>query len=141
MSIKQLLFSFQGRVGRKVFWIWNACYYIAIMGFTMGINVLFPAQAGIISVAFLAFLMLPDLAITAKRWHDRNKSNWFLLLNIPLILGRMFVPVGGADMVAQPTMIQTVASLAALACGAWLFIECGLLKGDDAENRYGKPQS
>ncbi|USD65468.1 DUF805 domain-containing protein [Vibrio sp. SCSIO 43136] len=139
MSIKSLLFSFQGRIGRKHFWIWNAIYYGSVMGASIGVGVLFPAYASIILVVLLSGLLIPDLAITAKRWHDRNKSNWYLLLNIPLILGRVFVPASVAGTQTSSTTMQALVSIVALVCGAWIFIECGLLKGDDEANRYGKP--
>lgn len=139
MSKKELLFSFQGRVGRQVFWIWNILYYAAILGFSIGINILFPAQSYLILPVFLVVLLIPDFAITAKRWHDRNKSNWWLLLNVPLVIGRILVPTNDpATAAIEPSMIQMLSSLVALICGLWIFIECGLLKGTDGENQYGK---
>jgi len=48
------------------------------------------------------------LAIAAKRWHDRNKSAWWILI--------VFVPVVG---------------------GLWYLIECGFLKGTTGSNKYG----
>ncbi|KII79303.1 DUF805 domain-containing protein [Vibrio renipiscarius] len=137
MSIKELLFSFQGRIGRKVYWIWNAVYYILILGFSMGINQIFPAYSHLILPVFLVFVLIPDLAITAKRWHDRGKSNWWLLLNIPVIIGRMTVPANDPSQLAQSTTLQMVSSLAALVCGMWILVECGFLKGEDGDNSYG----
>ncbi|TKG05619.1 DUF805 domain-containing protein, partial [Vibrio sp. F13] len=48
MSMKELLLSFKGRIGRKTYWIWNVFYYIAITGFASGISVLFPAYSYIL---------------------------------------------------------------------------------------------
>ncbi|MCG6450971.1 DUF805 domain-containing protein, partial [Vibrio parahaemolyticus] len=28
MSYQTLLFSFQGRIGRRTYWIWNVFYYV-----------------------------------------------------------------------------------------------------------------
>jgi len=67
MSIKELLFSFQGRIGRKTYWMWNVVYYLMIVGFALGMNVLFPAVAHLILPLFLVVILVPDLAITAKR--------------------------------------------------------------------------
>ena len=141
MSIKELLFSFQGRVNRRVFWLWNAFYYLVILAVATLAHKLFPASAGMILPIFLVVLIIPDLAITAKRWHDRNKSNMYLLLTLPVIIGRFTVPVGGAPVQQQPTTLETMVSLVALACGCWILVECGFLKGDAAENQYGKPQA
>jgi len=137
MSMKELLFSFQGRIGRKTYWIWNVVYYLMIVGFAMGMNVLAPSIAHLILPVFLIIILVPDLAITAKRWHDRGKSSWWLLLNIPLVIGRMTVPVGDPSLAGQPSMLQAATSFAALVCGLWILVECGLLKGADGENQYG----
>ncbi|MEF1290464.1 DUF805 domain-containing protein [Vibrio sp. M260118] len=137
MSIKELLFSFQGRIGRKTYWIWNVVYYLMIVGFALGVNALFPAVAHLILPLFLIVILIPDLAITAKRWHDRGKSSWWLLLNIPLVFGRMTVPVGGAAAATQPSLLQAGMSFVALACGVWILTECGFLKGEEGDNQYG----
>ncbi|MCG9576210.1 DUF805 domain-containing protein [Vibrio tubiashii] len=140
MSMKDLLFSFQGRIGRKTYWIWNVVYYLMIVGFAMGMNVLAPSIAHLILPVFLIVILVPDLAITAKRWHDRGKSSWWLLLNIPLVIGRLTVPVGDPSLAGQPSMLQAATSFAALVCGLWILVECGFLKGTDGENQYG-PES
>ncbi|EGA69862.1 hypothetical protein VISI1226_10509 [Vibrio sinaloensis DSM 21326] len=137
MSIKELLFSFQGRIGRKVYWTWNVIYYLAIVGFGIGMNALFPAFAHLILPVFLILVLVPDLAITAKRWHDRGKSSWWLLLNIPLVIGRMTMPMGDPSQSVEPSMLQAFSSVAALICGLWILIECGFLRGTEGENRYG----
>lgn len=137
MSIKELLFSFQGRIGRKTYWIWNSIYYALIVGFAMGINALFPTYAHSILPIFLIVILIPDLAITAKRWHDRNKTSWWLLLNVPLVIGRMTMPMGDPSVAAQTTNLQLFSSLAALVCGTWILVECGFLKGTEGDNQFG----
>ncbi|GAB2642998.1 DUF805 domain-containing protein [Vibrio panuliri] len=137
MSIKELLFSFQGRIGRKVYWTWNLFYYLMIFGFGIGINSLFPASAYLIFPVFLLFVLVPDLAITAKRWHDRGKSSWWLLLNIPVVVGRMTVPTADPGVPVDTTTLQMLTSLAALVCGVWILIECGFMKGQSGNNQYG----
>lgn len=93
MSTKELLFSFQGRINRKTYWIWNVIYYVSILGFGAGISKLFPTFSYLLLPIFLVILLIPDLAITTKRWHDRNKSIYWLALNIPLIIGRIATPM------------------------------------------------
>lgn len=88
----------------------------------------------------LLILLIPDLAVTTKRWHDRNKSAYWLALNIPLILGRLATPM--TDSVSQEASgIETLMASIALLCGAWILLECGCLKGTDGMNRYGKPEN
>ncbi|WP_299688528.1 DUF805 domain-containing protein [uncultured Vibrio sp.] len=137
MSMKDLLLSFKGRIGRKTYWMWNIFYYIAITGFASGISVLFPAYSYILLPIFLLLLVIPDLAVTAKRWHDRNKSNYWLLLNIPLVFGRLASPMT-ATTTEPVSSTHMVATVAALVCGLWILIECGLMKGTEGRNDYGE---
>ncbi|XAW89398.1 DUF805 domain-containing protein [Vibrio sp. CDRSL-10 TSBA] len=138
--LQQLLFSFQGRVGRRTFWIWNLCYYLSIVVFIQLCNRLVPGLAPLLIPLLLLVLLIPDLAVTAKRWHDRNKTSWWLLLNVPLVIGRMMVPGAEDDMVATPTLLDTGATLLALLCGSWILIECGLLPAVEDHNRFGPPE-
>ncbi|MBY7853863.1 DUF805 domain-containing protein [Vibrio fluvialis] len=138
MSYQTLLFSFQGRIGRQTYWIWNVCYYLAIVSMIVLLNRWLPGLAPYVLPLFMLLILVPDLAVTAKRWHDRDKSSWWLLLNVPLVIGRMTVPMGEASMTTTPNLLDTGISLAALLCGSWILIECGFLAGSDGDNRFGK---
>ncbi|BEI24456.1 DUF805 domain-containing protein [Vibrio fluvialis] len=138
MSYQTLLFSFQGRIGRQTYWIWNVCYYLAIVSVIVLLNRWLPGLAPYVLPLFMLLILVPDLAVTAKRWHDRDKSSWWLLLNVPLVIGRMTVPMGEASMTTTPNLLDTGISLAALLCGSWILIECGFLAGSDGDNRFGK---
>lgn len=95
MDWTKLLFSFEGRVSRSVFWYFVlACMGIGIaagvlMVMTMG-PVQYPAQVqmpGWILLLQLA-MVWPALAIYAKRWHDQDKSGWWtLVILIPIVGG------------------------------------------------------
>jgi len=118
MNWGQLLFSFDGRIGRGTYW-----------GFTVAVIVLFCLLGGVMFMttdfsnpqggsgiggilAFVAGLAIiwPALAIQAKRWHDVDKSAWWILIG--------FVPAVGA--------------LIAL-------IFNGFLPGTPGPNRFGNP--
>ncbi|EGQ8123704.1 DUF805 domain-containing protein [Vibrio parahaemolyticus] len=140
MSTKELLFSFHGRIDRKTYWIWNVIYYISIIGFGAGISKLFPAFSYLLLPIFLLVLLIPDLAITTKRWHDRNKSIYWLGLNIPLVIGRIVTPMT-SPMAQEPSTPQLFIASISLICGLWILIECGFLKGTSGPNKYGpEPQ-
>lgn len=64
----------------------------------------FSVLEGLWSLLFL----YPALAVTTKRWHDRDKSGWWSLI--------LLVPVIGA---------------------IWMTVECGFLHGTDGLNRFG----
>ncbi|MDW2150753.1 DUF805 domain-containing protein, partial [Vibrio sp. 378] len=89
---------------------------------------------------FLLVLLIPDLAITTKRWHDRNKSIYWLGLNIPLVIGRIATPMT-SPMAQEPSTPQLFIASISLICGLWILIECGFLKGTSGPNKYGpEPQ-
>lgn len=107
---RHVFFAFDGRIGRAAWWVWG-------VGAMLGLSALITALlqiAGLhaMTASGIANLLLvwPAAAITTKRWHDRDKSAWWLLV--------AFVPVIGT---------------------AWTVIECGLLRGTPAANRYGAP--
>ncbi|OAD23398.1 membrane protein containing DUF805 [Candidatus Thiomargarita nelsonii] len=53
-------------------------------------------------------LLWPGLATQVKRWHDRNKSGWWVLINLIPIIGWI-----------------------------WALIEVGFLPGTKGNNRFG----
>jgi uncharacterized membrane protein YhaH (DUF805 family) len=119
--MQSLLFSFQGRVNRAKFWLVHVVMWVVIL-------VVFTAilgsaalstdpQAALQSVGTIGGLILfvvyvlaiwIGLAVAAKRWHDRNKSAWWILIAL--------VPLVG---------------------GIWYLIECGFLRGTIGPNRFG----
>ncbi|GEA52042.1 DUF805 domain-containing protein [Vibrio inusitatus NBRC 102082] len=137
MDFKFLLLSFDGRIGRKQFWLWNISYYLFLSMVATAIAQVSPGTA-LYAVPVLAIILLyPDLAVTAKRWHDRNKSNRFLLLNVPLVIGRSLIPMSAQMETGEG--LSRILSLIALICGLWIFVECSLLKGSEKDNDYGAP--
>ena len=115
-----LLFSFQGRVNRARFWLVHVGIIVAEIVIFMiagGAALMADPQAAMAATSnasslFSLVLFIPifwiSLAITVKRYHDRNKSGWWILI--------VFVPVIGA---------------------IWYFIEVGFLPGTSGPNTYG----
>ncbi len=101
-----LLFSLKGRVGRKPFWIFNACIFAAGMMFGLIAN---PAEEiSRYQIMFMLWILWPSIAVQAKRWHDINKSAWWVLIN--------FVPIAGP---------------------IWALIQNGFIPGSRGPNRFG----
>ena len=104
MDYKNLLLSFEGRVGRKTYWM----AYLAFVGITIVLGILsalLGKAGGILLMLFCLAIIWPALAIQAKRWHDRDKSAWWILMNL--------VPAIG---------------------GIWVLVECGFLRGRPRES-------
>lgn len=115
-DVKSILFSFQGRIPRRTYW-----------GYSLGVSFIFLCVIGGMIAPFIlqekeppsaiwfaiVILYIPmvwiNLALQAKRWHDRDKSGWWICINfIPYIRG------------------------------IWSFIENGCLRGTHGPNQYGQ---
>ncbi len=71
--------DFTGRAPRSEFWYWTLFSFLvqcagAIVDGAMGL-----ATSPVQSIIALAFL-LPSLAVSARRLHDRDQTAWWLLL-------------------------------------------------------------
>ncbi len=108
MDYKKLLFSFEGRVNRQPYWMFILAV-IAVTFVLVGISMVVGETVGMaLLVIFQLMVLWSALAIQVKRWHDRDKSAWWLLMNL--------VPFVGA---------------------LWVFVECGCLRGTEGQNQYG----
>jgi uncharacterized membrane protein YhaH (DUF805 family) len=107
-SPRWLLFSFDGRIDRRTWWLWGVA---AMLGLVLYLTVVLRVaglSAQTAEWVVNALLLWPVLAIGAKRWHDRDKRGWWALV--------IYVPVIG---------------------WIWALIENGMLRGTPGANRYG----
>ena len=115
MRIAPLLFGFAGRVGRRQFWV-LAVTVNPVFGLGLGALLLVAGLSGqrtgvpalTAEGALIAIQFGVNLALMAKRLHDRDRSAWFLLAVV--------VPVIGA---------------------IWLVLELYLYRGTAGPNRFG----
>ncbi|MEX1081852.1 MAG: DUF805 domain-containing protein [Halofilum sp. (in: g-proteobacteria)] len=108
MHVTWLLFSFQGRISRLPFWCFTIVAGLSVYfgGELIAYSANLPFRTGIDLAAMI--VLLPALAVQTKRWHDRGKSAWWLLISL--------VPVVGP---------------------IWALVECGALKGIRGPNAHG----
>jgi uncharacterized membrane protein YhaH (DUF805 family) len=108
MTPAQILFSLQGRIPRRTWWLYGV---LGLIGFSFVAGLLL-GIAGVpeeVAGALPSLLILwPSIAVSAKRWHDRDKSAWWILIN--------FVPIVGF---------------------VWALVENGFLRGTAGPNRFG----
>lgn len=106
MKIETLLFSLHGRIPRQKFWIFNtlvmAAYWIVFF------TVLLKIGPSLASLIIICVFLYPHLAISVKRWHDLDKSGWWVLVFLIPIIGWF-----------------------------WGLYECGFKKGTSGENQFG----
>lgn len=98
----------RGRIPRRTFWL----YGVLAM---FGLGLLLQALLGIAgldgeraSALVNVLLLYPSIAISIKRWHDRDRSGWWVLI--------LLVPLVG---------------------WVWALVENGLLRGTPGPNRFG----
>ena len=91
LDMRNLLFSFSGRIPRSAFWI-SVCILFplgTLVGFAPYVSEASGLAKGIILTVYAVWLVLStwiSLAVYAKRWHDCSKSGWMtLVLFIPVI--------------------------------------------------------
>lgn len=88
--------SFDGRIGRRDYWLGLVPLYIlAVLGWVLiqadGTGTLYTG------VALLGALTLSQLAISAKRWHDLDQSGWNVLwFAVPLVNSILVIYLGFA---------------------------------------------
>jgi uncharacterized membrane protein YhaH (DUF805 family) len=84
----KFLFSHEGRINRKQYWI----VHLPILVFFVAGEFLLKKWE-MIKVLFLIFFLWPLLVIQIKRWHDRNKSGTWVLLNFVPFIGPLWSAV------------------------------------------------
>jgi uncharacterized membrane protein YhaH (DUF805 family) len=135
-----LLFSFQGRIGRGQFWlcvtIWIG-FTVAIFGLAWVFAYAFDIGSSLtFSVLVQAVVFIPvvvsAIAAGIKRLHDRGKHHWWLLV---FYLGPLIGTALPSTMGESTAMI--IVSLAGFALSVWAFVELGCLRGSIGANAYG----
>ena len=84
MSITQVWFSFEGRIGRQTYWL---KYFLPWLGLNIVAGII-DATTGVPAVGLVVALvgLWVGLAAGAKRCHDRDRSGWFqAIMLIPII--------------------------------------------------------
>lgn len=85
---------FEGRASRPEFW-W---FFLFTVLTSLIIGTISPTLSTLFSVAIL----LPSLAVGARRLHDIDKSGWFLLLWLIPVIGWIIIIVLAAQESKEP---------------------------------------
>jgi len=88
LSMQEILFSFRGRIGRKTYWMFFLGMFIAFFALAFVVSFLGLDENTLTIVIVVAYIPViwMSLAVQVKRWHDRDKSGWWVLIAlIPII--------------------------------------------------------
>jgi uncharacterized membrane protein YhaH (DUF805 family) len=122
-----LFTKLDGRIGRQQWWLGLIVLVVAIWIIMFVITMLFgqemtqgvtdggmsyqsnisPVGIVLMIIVYIPFLWA-SICLSGKRWHDRGKSAWWILIGLIPIIG-----------------------------GIWALVENGFLKGTDGPNQYG----
>jgi len=112
MSITDVLFSFRGRISRSEYWLKGFLILLPLSIITNTLMYVFASNpARVVAMALSVISLWPSFAILIKRWHDRNRSAWLLMIMLIPILNIGFI--------------------------IWLMIEIWFLPGTEGRNRFG----
>ena len=96
--VTKKFFCFEGRAGRKEFWMFFLANIIANVIINVIINIIGSVTAGIspkigpiIQFVYFLAVLLPFLGVTARRLHDTGKSGWMQLLGFIPFVGYLIV--------------------------------------------------
>jgi uncharacterized membrane protein YhaH (DUF805 family) len=128
-----LFFSFQGRLNRYPYWLavaFMTALMIALANIDFELGEPEIKIVGLVTLVALMVVAWASLALAAKRLHDRDKSNWWLVVFyvVPALLDTIGERLGG---------IGIVFTLVGLGVWVWGLVEVGFLRGTAGPNRYG----
>lgn len=133
--------DFSGRAPRAEYWWWTlaiivVAIVISIIESILGLNQMV-GPYGPLSLIFMLALLVPGLAVTARRLHDTNRSGWWMLVAvIPYaILGFM---AGSATASGDMSAMATAGLFGIVALvGAIVLLVFMVLPGNKGDNRFG----
>ena len=108
MSPLHIFFGLRGRIPRKIFWIYGVAMPLGLGAYVHAALAIAGVHEQAVEAMLNAGLLWSALAVSVKRWHDRNKSGWWALVQ--------FIPLIG---------------------WLWTLFENGLLRGTVGPNRFG----
>jgi uncharacterized membrane protein YhaH (DUF805 family) len=90
--------DFSGRSRRKEYWMFLLGVVIVaiLLGIIEGVLGLSGMVAGVygpLTVIFLLGIIIPSIAVQIRRFHDQDKSGWFVLLGLIPFVGGLIVLV------------------------------------------------
>ena len=105
-TMLKLIFSFNGRINRQTYWL---AYIGLFIGFSItgAMSESYDSDTAAFGGLLMLLLIWPSIALSVKRWHDRDKSGFWMLINLIPLIGPL-----------------------------WSFIELGFLAGTDGPNRF-----
>ncbi|MGY3915354.1 DUF805 domain-containing protein [Aeromonas australiensis] len=88
ISVLKQYAVFSGRARRTEYWMFVLCNVIVILLLGM-VDKLIGGDKELISAIYSLAVLLPSLAVAARRLHDTDRSAWWLLLGLIPVIGTL----------------------------------------------------
>ncbi|MCJ8213644.1 DUF805 domain-containing protein [Aeromonas veronii] len=88
ISVLKQYAVFSGRARRTEYWMFVLCNVIVMLLLGM-VDKLIGGDNELISFIYSLAVLLPSLAVAARRLHDTDRSAWWLLLGLIPIIGTL----------------------------------------------------
>lgn len=158
MNLTELLFSFKGRIRRLHWWIAALAVGAASGALTAILEVAAKASGsaiidpetnaieltGLFGIALLAVGLANtwiNFALSVKRLHDRDRTGWWLVMQVVALVVAVFVAVVAIALSKEQAtawyVIAGIVGIVAAIISIWLFVEIGFLRGTQGPNRFG----
>jgi uncharacterized membrane protein YhaH (DUF805 family) len=90
--------EFSGRSRRKEYWmfvlgVFIAAIVLSIIEGALGLSGMVGGVYGPLTTIFFLAVLIPSIAVQIRRFHDQDKSGWFLLLALIPFVGGLIVLV------------------------------------------------
>lgn len=150
--------DFNGRSRRTEYWLWFLFQIIASIVFGF-LKLAIGSTAEILNGIFSLAIFIPTLAVGVRRFHDINRTGWWIVFPMVVLIIAMvvFFSINGSSFVsnmqsfanigANPTPEQSMAVMAAFAPMWWVFLAWfaaalvtfvfNVLDGTPGPNRFG----
>ena len=104
----RMFFSLRGRVSRQQFWLYGVLALLGVAVLAHALLAIAGMRARSAELLVNLLLVWPALAVSVKRWHDRGRSGWWVLINLVPVIGWL-----------------------------WALIDNGFVRGTPGPNRFG----
>lgn len=103
-----IFLSLKGRVSRRTFWLYGVAALLGLGLLGHALLGIAGVEQGRIEAIVNLLLVWPAVAVSAKRWQDRDRAPWWVLITLVPVVGWL-----------------------------WALIDNGFVRGTPGPNRFG----
>lgn len=136
-------FDFEGRAERREFWFWFLFTWAGSIATGIMDAAIYDTsieEVGLFGALFLIATFCPNLAVMVRRFHDINRSGWWILWFILIYIGVVVVMFGIGGLVGGSAggFFFFLGGLGAVGVFIWWVVWMAT-KGTAGHNHFGAP--